>query len=316
MKYIDRGGELVYAQPFEAKGVHFYGFLLWADKDVLQEALCDRYLNNPSGGATKFRPAAPLVLLAFCKLDSLSSDAPPYKDYGWFSEQEAAIWVLTVDEQRETMLWSFPYIWVDNPYAMAMGREIYGFPKGLGTFEIPSSPEIAEHFSVDILALKTFSPETEGTIERVIQANRVSGGGATSEWAEVGDAGKAILKGLAAAAGTDDIWGDLKLAYNTLDDLIHGRVPFVFLKQFRDVADGTSACYQSIVEVTCKMTQFHGGGLLGGEYEVEIADLASHPLVADLGLAGNKIKPVMSYWNYFDFEIGPGVEIWKGNQHA
>jgi len=312
MKYIDRGGEQVYEQPFAAKGVHFYGFLLSADQDVLQKNLCDRYLNEPSGGVTKFRPAAPLVLLAFCKLDSLSSEAPPYNGYGWFSEQEAAIWVLTVDEVRETALWAFPYIWVDNPYAMAMGREIYGFPKGLGTFQIPDAPQDADHFSVDILALKTFSPETEGTIERVIQANRVSGSGATAEWKELGEAGKAVLDTLSSGAGKNDIWGDLKLAYNTIDDLVHGRVPFVFLKQFRDVAVGTDACHQSIVEVVCKMTQFHSGGLLLGEYEIDIEELASHPLVADLGLTGNRIKPILSYWTYFDFEIGPGVEIWKG----
>jgi len=312
MKYVDRGGELVYCQPFEAKGVHFYGFLLQADTQVLQEKLCDRYLNNPSGGVTKFRPVAPLVLLAFCKLDSLSSDAPPYNGDGWFAEQEAAIWVLTVDEIRETMLWAFPYIWVDNPYAMAMGREIYGFPKGLGSFNIPDSPSEASEFSVDILALKTFSPETEGTIERVIEAKRVSDGGATAEWHDMAGAGKAILESLGLAVGTGGIWDDLKLAYNAIDDLVHGRVPFVFLKQFRDVADGTDACYQSIVEVTCKATQFHSGGLLTGQYEVDIAQLASHPIVADLGLTGNKITPLLSYWTYFDFEIGPGVEIWKG----
>lgn len=312
MKYIDRGGEQVYCQPFAAKGVHFYGFLLAADMDVLQKKLCDRYLNDPSGGVTKFRPVAPLVLLAFCKLDSLSSEVPPYSGYGWFAEKEAAIWVLTVDEVRETMLWAFPYIWVDNPYALAMGREIYGFPKGLGTFNIPDSPADAEEFSADILALKTFSPETEGTIERVIEAKRVSGSGATSDWTEIGEAGKAILEAVGMGVEKGGIWDDLNLAYNAIDDLIHGRVPFVFLKQFRDIADGTDACYQSIIEVTCKMTQFHSGGLLSGQYEVDIAELASHPVVQDLGLTGHKITPLLSYWTYFDFEIGPGVEIWKG----
>jgi len=314
MKYVDRGGEQVYQQPFLATGVHFYGFVLPADKAVLQEKLCDRYLNNPSGGATKFRPAAPFVLLAFCRLDALNSDSPPYKDYGWFSEMETAIWVLTVDEQRETMLWSFPYIWVDNPYAMAMGREIYGFPKCLGVFDIPISPDTADKFSVDTLALKTFSPQTEGTMERIIQANRISGGGFTEEWNDVGDAGKTILKSLASSLGTNDIWGDLKLAWNTIDNLVHGRVPFVFLKQFRDVADGANACHQSIVEVTCKMTKFRGGGFLNGEYQIDIEELASHPVVADLGLTGNTITPVLSYWTYFDFEIGTGTEIWKGKE--
>jgi hypothetical protein len=118
---------------------------------------------------------------------------------------------------------------------------------------------------------------------------------------------------LASSLGTDDIWGDLKLAYNTVDNLIHGRVPFVFLKQFRDVANGTNTCHQSIVEVTCKMTQFRGGGLLSGDYRVDIEELASHPVVSDLGLTGNSITPIMSYWNYFDFEIGQGTEIWKAN---
>src|SRR5205823_9047455 len=116
--YIDRGGEQVYRQPFLAQGVRYYGFILEADVSVLQTSLCDRYFNGPSGGSVRFRPAAAYVLLAFCNLEALKSETAPYSGYGWFAEREVAFWVLTVDEARERLCWSFPYIWVDNAYAM------------------------------------------------------------------------------------------------------------------------------------------------------------------------------------------------------
>jgi hypothetical protein len=58
--YIDRGGELVYQPPFVAKEVEYYGFILDADKEKLQE-VCDRYLNSLIDNR-RFVPASSFVL--------------------------------------------------------------------------------------------------------------------------------------------------------------------------------------------------------------------------------------------------------------
>jgi len=312
LNYIDRGGEQVYVQPFDANGIEFYGFLLPADPDILQKNLCDKYFNEPSGGKVKFRPAGPFVLLVFCKLNSLISKSPPYDNYGWYSEQEAAVWVLTIDETRNRLFWAFPYIWVDNALAMSMGREIYGFPKGLGWFQMPDSPASADMFTMDTLALKTLDSKTQGVREQLMKVERVVEGKAQAEWGSIKEGGEAVLKSLGMFAPANGIWDDLELIAHSLEDLIPGNCPFVFLKQFRDIADGYKACYQSIVEVPCKMTNFYSGGFLPGQYEVTFADFASHPIVKDLGLSGNVVQPVLSYWTKFDFVVGNGTEIWKG----
>ena len=71
---------------------------------------------------------------------------------------------------RRRVYWLLPYIWVDNPYAMAMGRGLYGFPKGIGTVTLPASPENPDCFAIDTLVLPTFSPETKGEIVRLVEA--------------------------------------------------------------------------------------------------------------------------------------------------
>ena len=83
------------------------------------------------------------MLLAFCNLASLRSITPPYSNFGRFVERETAFWVLTIDKTKKRLYWFIPYIFVDNTYAMAMGRELYGFPKSVGTMGLPPSPDQA-----------------------------------------------------------------------------------------------------------------------------------------------------------------------------
>ena len=137
--YIDRGGELVYQPPFVSEEVEYYGFILDADKKKLQD-LCDSYLNSAIGSAGRFVPAAGFVLLACCKLPSLRSISPPHSNFGRFVEHEVALWMLVIDKAKKRLYWMLPYIFVDNTFAMAMGRELYGFPKA-------SSSKFAMSFS-------------------------------------------------------------------------------------------------------------------------------------------------------------------------
>ena len=308
--YVEMHGRQVFRQPFTAKGVQFYGFILPVDQNKLQTLICDPYLNHPANGQTDFRAAGPFAMLVFNRLDSLSSTDPPDSNLGWFSEQEAAIWVLTVDRKRERLLWFLPYIFVDNSYAMAMGRELYGFPKSLGQFNIPDNPASADLLSLDTLVLTEFNPQTKGTWERLFKAERVKkgSGGAPKVWTGFKELMQEIVKLLEME---HSFIRDLRLLYDSADDLLHGRLPMVFLKQFPNVTNPGYACYQSIVEVPSQMTHFNQGCFLDGEYEVTINNYASHPVADDLGLPSNKLAPVASFWVDFEFEIGNGAEVWR-----
>lgn len=306
---MERGGELVYRPPFVAKGVEFYGFALRADSARLQDAICDRYLNRPTNGGTDFRPAGPYVVLAFCNLPILACTDPPYCNMGWFAEQETAVWILLVDHKRERLVWFHPYIFVDSAYAMAMGRELYGFPKSIGWFQIPESVDNADLFAAETLVLKTFSPDTKGTRARLLEVRQTrKADPASTPWTTMAEFMMAIV-GLLERE--DSVVRDVRLAFDTAEDLVHGRLPMVFLKQFRDVSRSALASYQSIVEVPSKLLKFHQGRLIHHEYAVTVNPCQSHPVRADLGLAADTVVPVLSFWANFDFEIGEGIEVWR-----
>lgn len=119
----------------------------------------------------------------------------------------------------------------------------------------------------------------------------------------VGRPGPAILPGL-------------NLAEDILKLLSHEAVPGVFLKQFRDAADGRLACYQAILEASSSVTRLHGAGLLTGSFTATVAEFASHPVCSDLGLAGPAVEAEFPFWANFDFDIGQGAEIWKAGANG
>ena len=306
--YIIQGGEQVYQQPFSSQNTLFYGMFLASDTAALQKNVCDRLFNDPMGEPGRFVPAGPFVLLAFCQLNKLFSDVEPYSQWGSFAEQEVAFWVLTIDTKCENIFYAFPYIWVDNAYALSMGREIYGFPKQLGRMVIPTDPKQASSFSLETLALATLSPETIGSWMQVLSA---TSGGEIALHREHSDAGSLIKECLDALHNLGSWKLDPELMFKILGDVATLTVPFVFLKQFRDVTDGNLACYQSVVETGFTLTKWHSGGLIDSTYQLTINEIGNLPIASDLGLAASPIQPVLSFWCQFDFAIAAGVEIWR-----
>lgn len=305
-QYIDRGGELVFAPPFIADKVDYYGFILDADIDKLT-AVCDKYLNAPLG-RKRFEPAGAFILLACCNLPSLRSSAAPYSDWGWFKEREIAFWMLVIDNDTKRVYWLLPYIWVDNPYAMAMGRELYGFPKGIGTINIASDSSNPDYFSIDTLVLPTFSAQTEGVVKTLVEVKQASQkvdhtiGGAVKDLESLA---KEIIYLI------DDglsFLGNLKLMADSLDDLMHLRIPMVFLKEFRDVTAPTNTSFQAIVETMPFAKGVYDIKIYSNVFDVNIFPCDSHPIIADLGLSAGQIQSKISFYINFDFEIGLGTQ--------
>lgn len=300
--YVDRGGEQVYRPPFEAKGVDFFGFALRGDLSAMQASICERCLNGPSGESDRFRMAMPYALLVFNNLAALTSTEPPFDMQGHFPEHEMAFWTLVLDRKRERLFWFHPYILVDNAYALSMGREIYGFPKGLGVFEIPTDHRGVDHFSARTIVVPKFGPTAEAVQKVLVEVTRPGTGTvATDSVASHGELWKIVL----------ELLEDMQLTLHEILDLWEKSVDMLFLKQFRDAADPKAACFQSIVETSCKMIKLHGISLYKDDFAVEIADFDSHPIRADLGLPAGTITPVAAFWTGFDFWIGPGQDVWR-----
>ena len=307
-QYITRGGDTAFAPPYILNETKLYGFVLEGTSENLQN-LCNKYLNIPGQDKFQYRPAANRVLMVFDTIAHINSTQPPGSDKGFFSETgEVMFWVLTEAGKQEGgkfvvdhHAWFIPYIFVDSPPAMVVGREVYGFPKELGKFQIPEDPRNPQRLTLETLVLQPFNPQSQTTWRQIInvQNHRAENGEFTLKpWADF----KQVFEEISSFF--EEVKIDEKCP-------THLEVPMVFLKQFRDVRDGDKACYQAIVEATATLEKLHNGfPYLRQKFEVSIENFDSHPIVTELGVKLTQTAQ-LAFWLHFDFYLGNGTEIWK-----
>lgn len=314
--YVERGGELVYSPPGVANGVHMWGFFLEADEQLLQQ-MFDRYLNVPSHGTTSFEPAGSLFALVFTTLDRVFAQQPPDVYRGYFKESEVAIWTLGYDRARDEYATFVPYMVVDQGSALAMGREVYGFPKQLGTVEMAPEDDPTE-FTLHVPGVKEWGEAERFEPHRLIRITRAAGGPSkgTSTASSKAELVEQVIERVFSRRGlaTEDrggdwrarIRGDLKVLELMAADV----VPMVFLKQIRDARMPLHAAYQAVQLADFVVWSFRGGGSLEGDYEVELEDLANEPIRRELGLPEGTLLAEGGFWADFDFTLAVTEELW------
>ena len=333
-KYIERADGQAFNQPYEIKGTKMYGFAVEGSMAKLQE-VCDKYLNDPNNGEIEYRPAINYLILTFNKIDSLTSIYPPDYDKGTVHEEEAIFWMLTVVGKRvgplfiaERLAWFMPYLYVNNSPILISGREVYGFFKQLGTFQIPDLNQEPDLLTVDTLVFKEFSPTSQSIDARLLEVQRISTGDkhqAIKTWDSFEEAVRAIASLL---FNNDEIAiPGLQLPFNLLEYLLNRVVPLVTLKQIRDVENSKKACYQALIESPMQLQTFYGGKLFGfngfgDQFQLKINNFASQPIVQDLGLdkgypAGSEsvnIPVKLGFVLHFDFTLKDGKTVWQAPQ--
>jgi hypothetical protein len=317
--YVERASKQTFIPPYLAKNARIYGFILRSDFDVLQ-ALCDTALNRPTGGNTDYRPALPLVFLTFADIESLSSINPPDSRVGWLPERDVALWVLTVTvskkggiEFADGIAFYQPYLFVDAPQALLTGREVQGFPKEYSTVDMTRKDGYPGPMSVRTHVFPEFSPTTECQVRELMTVSQVPGSAAGMDLSRFGTMAEllaAVWKEL--RSGEEPIAvPDLKFMFSLGEELLKAEVPCVFLKQFRDVVDGSRACYQAVVGVPMRITGFHGAGLMPGRYSLDLANFQSHPIASNLGLTPPAMASMLGGYIDIDFVIDRGSVIWE-----
>lgn len=329
--YVERGGEIVWRPPFECSGVRLYVLVLEAHTDELR-TLCDRWLNEPTRGQQRWRPASPHVLLTFVYMSRLVSDDPHDRALGGMTECECGVWVPIVDDRRDRFAWTVPYIWVNSDAALAGGREVFGFPKRIGRIGVPHDDKIPDALDVSALTLKRFDPDGIAKQHRVLRAtpNTRAGEPLDRHWTELPhicrDLGRLVesehgpvtvghdsTRREVASVRAGDTVGELSgpaVACLLGEQLMAMHVPMVFLKQFRDATYPTKACYQAVVETVNRVTDFEGGGPLP-VFTVKIEDLASVPFGRELGMSPGTHETRAGFWVDFSFVVDRGELLWE-----
>lgn len=312
-RYIERGGDIVLRAPYAQNSTRLYGFVLPAETERLT-ALCDKYLNV---GRTKYRPLGPFVALGCADIQEIRSLFPEDRGKGFMPERDVAFWVPVIGECTDPsspvsqhVAWFLPYIFVDSPPPMAVGREVYGFPKLAGRIDFGDLEGRSSLVTVDAVAIHRYAPESRAHEQRILEVRRKADadhGPMSLLWNAFDRAVPELWQG--ALQAVRQVAADSALeAFTAVARRASAKSPvrMVFLKQFRDVSNPRRACYQAVVGANAQTTSYRGGGLLDGPFEIRIARHESHPIIDELGLPGERIEPLFAAWVDFDFDVDEG----------
>jgi hypothetical protein len=330
-RYVDRWGIRGSPHPYVAE--HLTGHIFFVSGSLRRlQRLCDRYLNEPNGGQFDYRPMSHLVAMTITRSRTLASRDPAFRRLGLSASLEVTFWVLTAATKRgllgrtvDHVAWFIPYMFVDNPLALILGRETYGFPKELGRIRMPRTPDEPRpvegqaeddpmRYSLKAYALKHFGENEQMDWRLLLEVRRVA-----AEDERPAMDGLTVLENAVRASGDLLLGGRLfalpgfNLFRSSTAAFARQRIPVVFLKQFYDAACGEYACYQALVETSVQVTALRGIGRLPGRYQLTIHPCDSHPLADDLGLAGEQMC-VLSHWAEFDALIDKGESVWEATR--
>lgn len=283
-QYVTRDNEQSFAPPYRQSGCALYAFAMPAARARMQ-ALVDRFLATPSRGRLRPQVYADHLALYFCDFAASQSHDPEDAHRGWLGERECGLWIPLRIDGRSAPAFFTPAMFVDSGPAMCSGREVLGFPKEIGLLHIPRDPARATTLTLDALTLGTTRAQP-GRWQPLIELERLTSPpeplrNAARPWAAM-----LGLHGPRALAG-----------------LLRGRTDFYNLKQFRDCADPTRACYQQIVRASAVL---RGRPRLApaGEYAYRIHPHSSHPFTDLLGLAAQ--GRVRGIFCALDLDFEPG----------
>lgn len=298
--------------PAACEGATLMSFFVDADHNAMQ-ATVDKFLNQPNGGAVSYYVLGSSAILTYSYTKRHYSIP---QQIGYLSDYECAFWIplfaRTRDGSRpDRITFWIPYLFISWPEGMATGREIWGFRKEVGQITMPSSPADARLFTTVGTIFDPLSNDTKGRSETIVTVRKTGQPGRLAETIkDIAELAKLLVKFWGKGASELPV-SRLGLAVDVVKTILTRKVPIVNLKQFRDANDSTKACYQALIEATCTITKLHGGGLLDGDYVLDVANFASHQIINDLGLSGSTVPVDFALWLQMDFTADAGQEVWK-----
>jgi len=343
-KYVERGAEAVWRQPSLLFGMRIYGFGIQVPIEQ-QMATLDRYVNDIARndpdvayGRNPFRlvpcSGIDMVMLMFIDYRQVTSGTDDDRRLGGVRYREFLAMQLALcdDEDFPELDWLIPFIYLDKDSPRLGGREIFGYPKQLGTipeFQRFVDGEAAKRLELQATVLPDFFAGRARESESIVIIEGAAMPETERQYDKAADMIEDLLKvrpsiqagsrpGCAfpceAAAAGGVAPGSLGAGVDILNAVVSGGVGHVFLKQFRDCEHPANACYQAVCKVDTVPGRFRGGARVNAkEYRIKISDLESERLNEYLGKSSdewqNGVTPDFAYWMDLDAELTTGRVI-------
>lgn len=308
--YVEFGFRSSYPGPFQCRDADMQMLVLQGHAERI-ESLVRRTLTEPAGGAVEYRPLGGRVILLY-GYNLVRSGEPPWDGYGAVAETLASFWVpVWAGHSRagrfhaERLCMTIPFLLVDNPMSLVTGREVYGFSKALGRFTTEGERLLIEGYG---------GPH---------DATAVAGWHDLLELAPVGDESRAEAKPLGGSAELTHALarelidgyeqesleqpGGVQLTEELCGLTRQGNGNLVFLKQFRDAAAQSRACYRAVVEAPARTLHISANRPLR-EWDLTVHSLDSHPIVDELGVRSQRSR-WSAHLDEFAFDVLAGEVV-------
>jgi uncharacterized protein with NAD-binding domain and iron-sulfur cluster len=306
--------------PSQVKDCSCYTLLFPVDGAVCQKFI-DRSFNRVAG-YSQFRilPLLPdfhVVSLMIVKSARVSPSTPPFSQEGTMDETDIGFWIPVAIYQDGALLpdsiaWLPAYLFVDNDYTTASGREIWGFPKFVARVDVPDgAPSDGASFAAQASAviIRKFAPTSKASRQQLLslQCPDMTVLPVTGTPAD-------LFRRLSAAVDSSR-QPEILAAEDLPDAPLLGAgeldvpIPVVFLKQFRAADGSNQASYQKILSGSLIMTALRQSALVDGAWQLELDASDSLPFIRDLGLGTPSDGKVvlttgLAIWSDIDFTVG------------
>lgn len=289
------------------------GFFVPADHASMQ-TLVDSILNNLPNSPLRYEVLGSNMFCTFMQIGKCYSGSA---QTGYFPYREAMLVIPLLQWRKghilpELVAWP-AYMIPDEVIPTVTGREGWGYPKSIGSIEVPADKGGSAPFSLSTMIFKRLNNDCMGSKQTLFSITH-SGLNASDPVEDL-----------------DEFSSSLSIFFNNLDveakvldkithDLFHASAGFTLtninLKQFRDATETDKACYQSLTTAPLVMTNFRRGRLLTGGLSFFAERCQSHQIIEQFGLSapsdGNAKVPVhLGIEVALDFEIRAGTTVWN-----
>lgn len=316
-EYLQYGALMVPPAAFRSLNTTLYGFMAEADGEKL-DALCQKVFTQTSRGEIDILAIGDKVMLTWGKIEAVSSLTPPYDAMGAVAEPQVCVWVPVafVDRKDDDRIVAtrfamfVPYLWVDNAMSLATGRELFGYPKSWAEIGFPQEGASPRRWS-----LRAFGLDYAGgalaqphDLLELVEGDALEGDGEDPWYDGPLEVARDVADRLFDRDDEERIVPGLRLAADLAGDLIDRSFRHLFLKQVRDIADGTEAALQQITEAHYKVRGMRARPRLR-EYSLTVHPLDSQPLITELGLRSQTLNLAYEI-EEMDFDVGDGRVLW------
>ncbi|MEM7327716.1 MAG: acetoacetate decarboxylase family protein [Pseudomonadota bacterium] len=296
-KYIDPALKAFGLPPYIGEDALLQGGWIESSQGAIQSYL-DRSVNRVAPQHFRAKAVLSSLLMTSLFVKKMRSGHPTGRVWGFVPEADISIWALAyagpLDHSQDWRLYWVPiYMFVDDPAAVAGGREIFGFPKMFGTISREDNDPSDYGLSVSVAAFKEFGADVEAEQVEILKIDP-----------QIHGSTETTLERVMSGLDDDPVEAEIQHLMTSLSPP-QVDFPILQIKQFPSIRNADFATYQAIVSVNMTSQRVHGLGKAAGRPRLTIQSPLSLNIAQELDTpAIQDMKHC--FWVRQDFMTQPG----------